>query len=85
MLSFPYLNHLTGFTGLVDLLWNVIMRKNKLASLHTFARTCSHLHGHVLQRAVRQIRHAAAVRLLPVLGPQLGVPEERHHGGNHQL
>lgn len=46
---------------------------------------CSRVHGHVLQRAVRQVRHAAAVRLLPVLGPQLGVPQEGHHGGDHQL
>lgn len=47
--------------------------------------SCSRVHGHVLQRAVRQVRHATAVRLLSILGPQLGVQEERHHGGNHQL
>ena len=45
----------------------------------------SDVHCHVLQRAVRQVRHTTAVRLLPVLGPQLGVPEEGHHGGDHQL
>lgn len=49
------------------------------------SHSCSHLHGHVLQRVMWQVRHATAVRLLPVLGPQLGVPEEGHHGGNHQL
>lgn len=56
-----------------------------LKSLLLFVLSCSRVHGHVLQRALWQIRHAAAVRLLPILGPQLGVPEERHHGGNHQL
>lgn len=56
-----------------------------LTSLPPFVLPCSRVHGHVLQRAVWQVRHATAVRLLSILGPQLGVPEERHHGGNHQL
>lgn len=54
-------------------------------SPHTSAHACSRLHSHVLQRAVRQVRHATAVRILPILGPQLGVPEKRHHGGHRQL
>lgn len=37
-----------------------------------------HLHGDVLQRAVRQVRHAAHVRLLSELGAQVGVQAEEH-------
>lgn len=40
---------------------------------------------HVLQRALRQVRHASALRLLPVMGAQLGVQEEGHHAGNPEL
>ena len=36
----------------------------------------SPVHGHVLQRAVRPVRDAADVRLLPAVGAQLGVQEE---------
>lgn len=35
-----------------------------------------HIYGDVLQRAVRQVRDAADVRLLSELGVGLGVPEE---------
>lgn len=41
---------------------------------------CRAVHGHVLQRVVWQVRHAPAVRLLPHLGPQLGVSQEGHPG-----
>ena len=44
----------------------------------------SRAHGHVLQRALWKIRHSADVRLLPVLGPELGVSEEGHRGGDHR-
>lgn len=54
-------------------------------SLRLLVLSCSRVHSHVLQRAVWQVRHATAVWLLSILGPQLGVPEERHHGGNHEL
>ena len=39
----------------------------------------SHLHGDVLQRALRHVLHSATLRLLSVLGAQLGVQEEGHH------
>ena len=35
---------------------------------------CSRLHGDVLQRVVRQVRDAPAVRLLSELGLELGLP-----------
>ena len=36
----------------------------------------------MLQRAVRHVLHAAAVRLLPVVGAQLAVPQEDDHRGD---
>ena len=37
--------------------------------------------GDVIQCPVRQVCHAAAVRLLSLLGPGLGVPQVHHHEG----
>ncbi len=39
----------------------------------------------MLQRAVWQVRHTSALRLLSFLGPQLGLQEEVHHAGDSQL
>lgn len=39
----------------------------------------------MLQCAVRQVRDAADVRLLPELGVRLGIPEERHPRRNTTL
>lgn len=43
---------------------------------------CRYLHRDVLQRAVRQVRDAADVRLLSQLGARLGLQEEGYFGRN---
>lgn len=44
-----------------------------------------HLHRDVLQRAVRQVRDAADVLVLPELGAELGLPQEGHPRGDTAL
>lgn len=51
----------------------------------SFFSPISTLLSHVLQRAVWQVRYASAVRLLSLMGPELGVQEEGHHAGDSQL
>lgn len=50
-----------------------------------FSLYSRYLHGDVLQRAVRQIRHETDVRVLPQLGARVGLPEEGHLGRNQTL
>lgn len=43
------------------------------------------VHSYVLQRTVWQVCNKTTVRLLSILGSQLGVQEEGYHGGDHKL
>ena len=46
---------------------------------------CSYLHRDVLQRPLWQVLYKTTIWLLPIMGPQLGIQEERHYGWNTEL